>query len=94
MGGANPNDQVNFTSYSNDSVAGDTNTNGTNTCQPRRLGRDRLAQLRPAGYPAAQTFPVDGSRSGPLRGQAVAGEDDALSRLNYAKSAMPAGPCR
>ena len=93
LGGANPNDRVTFTSYADDSVAGDTNNNGTDT---KPAGGDwggivfRNFDQAVAGR--TDTFPVDSTLVGPGGSPAVSGADDALSTIQFANIKYAGGP--
>ena len=78
-----------FTSYADDSVGGDTNSDGAEHRTPprRRLGRHRLPQLR--RHLERRTAPVPGRRHRPedwrLRAKlGVSGADETLSSINHA----------
>ena len=83
IGGANPNSQVNFTSYANDAVAGDTNGDGSNTV-PRAGDWGGIVFRNFDQSGRTDTFPVDVTLKGLSGAPAISGEDDALSRLNFA----------
>jgi hypothetical protein len=73
---------VNFTSYANDSVGGDTNQDGSNTTPaPGDWGGVLLRNFDQATHPS-QTFPVDGTLQG-INGPAISGADDAMSTFNF-----------
>lgn len=83
LGGINPNQRVNITSYADDSVGGDTNGNGSNT-SPRAgdYGGVVFRNFQQLGRP--NTFPVDITlKQGPNGAPAVSGADDVLSSLNF-----------
>ena len=84
LGGPNPNDRVNFTSYANDAIAGDSNGDAKNT-SPRAgdWGGIVFRNFQQAGR--IDTFSVDVTLTqGPNGNAAVSGEDDALSSINFA----------
>ena len=91
FGGPNPNDRVNFTSYANDAIAGDTNGDGKNT-SPRAgdWGGIVFRNFDQAGR--IDTFPVDVTLTqGPNGNPAVSGEDDSLSSINFANITFGGG---
>ncbi len=74
---------VNFTSYANDAVGGDTNHDGSNTVPAAGdWGGVVLRNFDQAAHPS-QTFPVDGTLQG-IGGPAISGADDAMSIFNFA----------
>jgi hypothetical protein len=74
---------VTFTSYADDTVAGDTNNDGNNTTpQAGDWGGVLLRNFDQAAHPS-QTFQVDGTLQGPNGQSAVSGADDVLSSLNF-----------
>jgi hypothetical protein len=84
LGGPNPNQQVNFTSYADDSIAGDTNHNGSDTSpQGGDWGGIIFRNFDQAATPT-QTFPIDGTLQGPNGAAAISGAQDAMSILNFA----------
>jgi hypothetical protein len=93
LGGPNPNQRVNFTSYANDAIAGDTNHDGNNTT-PRAgdWGGIVYRNFDQSAHSAGHTFPVDVTLTqGPNGALAVSGEDDALSTLNFANISFGGG---
>ncbi|MDR3634850.1 MAG: Ig-like domain-containing protein [Isosphaeraceae bacterium] len=93
-GGATPSEQVHFTSYKDDTVAGDTNGDGSNTTPQ---GGDwggivfRNYDYATTRSSANASVPVDGTPVGPGGAPAISGEDDALSFINYADISFGGG---
>ena len=85
LGGPNPNDRVNFTSYADDTIAGDTNQDGRNSV-PRGgdWGGIVLRNFNQAAPGRTDTFPVDVTLVGPGGAPAISGADDALSTISFA----------
>ncbi len=93
-GGPNPNDRVTFTSYADDSVAGDTNGDGTNTVpQGGNWGGIVLRNFDQAIAGRTDVFPVDGTLQGPNGDPAVSGADDALLNDRVRQHQVRGRPC-
>jgi large repetitive protein len=97
LGGPNPDQKVNFTSFKNDAVGGDTNGDGADSSP---LGGDWGGiQLRNFDQrnrnSISSVFPIDGRLKGeggtnPTR-DAMSGADDALSAINFADISFAGG---
>ena len=88
--GGQGNNVVNFTSYANDAVGGDTNHDGSNTTPAAGdWGGIVLRNFDQATNPS-QTFPVDGTLQG-IGGPAISGADDAMSIFNFANVSYAGG---
>ncbi|MFO0910304.1 MAG: hypothetical protein U0794_18500 [Isosphaeraceae bacterium] len=91
LGGPNPNQTVNFTSYNDDTINGDTNRDGQNT-QPRAGDWGGVVFRNFTQANRTSTFPVDVTlTTGPNGGAAVSGSDDALSSINFARISFGGG---
>jgi hypothetical protein len=82
---------VNFTSFANDAVAGDTNHDGTNTTpNAGDWGGIVLRNFNQAAHPT-QTFPIDGTLTGPNGQPAISGADDSMCTLNFTNISYAGG---
>ena len=100
LGGANPGQQVVFTSYSNDAVAGDTNHDGSNTV-PRGgdwggiLFRNFDQTNRSSTFPGQLQTTANASQNNRLKGpggvDAISGADDVMSILNFSSVSYGGG---
>jgi len=84
-GGPNPNDRVTFTSYSDDSVAGDSNGDRSNTTpKAGDWGGIVFRNFNQSLPGRTDPFQVDGTLQGPGGSRAVSGADDTLSDIDFA----------
>jgi hypothetical protein len=100
LGGANPGQQVIFTSYANDAVAGDTNHDGANTV-PRGgdwggiLFRNFDQTNRSSTFPGQLQTTANASQNNRLKGpggaDAISGGDDVMSIFNFASLSYAGG---
>lgn len=96
-GGADPSQRVNFTSFSDDSVGGDTNGDGApgaggNAPGGGDWGAVVFRNYDQTGRTNLNPFPVDGRLKGPNNGDARSGADDAMSEINFASLRFGGGP--
>jgi hypothetical protein len=97
LGGFNPEDRVNFTSFSDDAVGGDTNRDGApgrggNAPSGGDWGGLVYRNYDQAGRTNLVPFPVDDRLKGPGGADARSGADDGMSILNYANLRYGGGP--
>jgi len=91
-GGANPNDQVNFTSWADSSVGGKTNgVNGKSTPSPGDWGGIVFRNFDNVSGTRNLQFPIDGGLQGVAGGKAISGADDALTLINFANIKFSGG---
>src|SRR5206468_5036875 len=84
LGGANPNDQVNFTSYADSTVGGKTNgPNGKSAPSAGDWGGIIFRNFNNTVGTRNVSFPIDGTLQGASGGKAISGSDDALTILNF-----------
>lgn len=85
LGGANPNDRVNITSWADSSVGGKTNGDfGKATPAPGDWGGIVFRSIDTNSNQRNLQFPIDGALKGPNGSKAISGADDTLSFINYA----------
>jgi large repetitive protein len=96
LGGPNPSQQVNFTSYADDTVGGPSRPPGnTSAPQPGNWGGIVFRNFDQLDHSTVQGFAVDGTLkgNGGINPQqlAVSGADDALSLINFANIKFAGG---
>lgn len=89
QGGVDPGQAVNFTSFSDDSIGGDSNGDGApgaggNSPGGGDWGAVVFRNYDQTGRNNLFPFPVDGRLKGPNGGDARSGADDAMSEINFA----------
>jgi len=85
LGGANPNDRVNITSWADATVGGKTNgTFGRDTPAPGDWGGIILRNFDNVSNGRNVSFPIDGGLHGVGNSRAISGADDALTFFNFA----------
>ncbi|WP_406696071.1 S8 family serine peptidase [Singulisphaera sp. Ch08] len=85
LGGANPNDRVNITSWADATVGGKTNgAFGKATPAPGDWGGIIFRSIDTLSNNRNLQFPIDGSLKGLNGGKASSGADDSLSFINFA----------
>jgi hypothetical protein len=96
-GGINDEDRVNFTSFSDDSIGGDTNGDGAPGAGGNRPGGGDWGAIgfrnfNQDGRTNRVPFPVDGRLKGPNGTDARSGADDAMSVVDFARIRFGGGP--
>lgn len=85
LGGANPNDRVNITSWADSTVGGKTNgAFGKDTPGPGDWGGIVFRSIDTNVNNRSLTFPIDINLKGVNGGKAISGADDTLSFINFA----------
>ncbi|MFO0954058.1 MAG: hypothetical protein U0835_23465 [Isosphaeraceae bacterium] len=92
LGQATSTGRVTFTSYSDDTIGGDTNRDGSNTtARPGDWGGLAIRNFNQAVNNRSDTFPVDGTLVGVDGGDAISGADDAMTSFNFVNLAYAGG---